>query len=207
MSTSSMTYTYSTVVAAASSSVGISLPKHDVRNTIVGAVVGVFGLILFVGGAFLIRRCARSRRRNGGDGRGGPLGDTKDPVARIVPLGTPRAEGHSYYRSTLGRIAIRRPDGGWDFAHPNEPYLPSGISDPYPSPASVRTTFFSSHKFQRDASETSNPAILEYKAQESRAAQMIRLGYDARDHDLEMGDRHLPHPPPAYGQEPSVATY
>jgi len=96
MSTSSMTYTYSTVVAAASSSVGISLPKHDVRNTIVGAVVGVFGLILFVGGAFLIRRCARSRRRNGG--RGGPLGDTKDPVARIVPLGTPRAEGHSYYR-------------------------------------------------------------------------------------------------------------
>jgi len=109
--------------------------------------------------------------------------------------------------STLGRIAIRRPDGGWDFAHPNEPYLPSGISDPYPSPASVRTTFFSSHKFQRDASETSNPAILEYKAQESRAAQMIRLGYDARDHDLEMGDRHLPHPPPAYGQEPSVATY
>ena len=48
---------------------------------------------------------------------------------------------------------------------------------------------------------------MEYKAQESRAAQMIRLGYDARDHDLEMGDSILPHPPPAYGQERTVATY
>ena len=113
----------------------------------------------------------------------------------------------SFLGPTLGRIAIRRLDGGWDFARPNEPYLPSGISDPHPSPASIRTTFFPSHKFRRDTSETSNSAIMEYKAQESRAAQMIRLGYDARDHDLEMSDSILPPPPPAYGQERTVATY
>lgn len=113
----------------------------------------------------------------------------------------------SFLGPTLGRIAIRRLDGGWDFARPNETYLPSGISDPHPSPASIRTTFFPSHKFRRDTSETSNSAIMEYKAQESRAAQMIRLGYDARDHDLEMSDSILPPPPPAYGQERTVATY
>jgi hypothetical protein len=50
-------------------------------------------------------------------------------------------------------------------------------------------------------------AIREYKEQESRAAQMIRLGYDERDLDLEMGEEPLPHPPPAYGQEPTSGPY
>jgi hypothetical protein len=105
------------------------------------------------------------------------------------------------------RIAIRRPDGAWDFSDPSEPFTPSGISDVQPSPASSTTSFMPITKRPRGMSRSSRSAVLEYKEQESRAAQMIRLGYDARDNDLEMGDGVLPHPPPAYGHEPVVGPY
>ncbi|KAJ3574809.1 hypothetical protein NP233_g1513 [Leucocoprinus birnbaumii] len=226
MSSSSTTiHTSSASAASASTTLGNSATAHDPRNTVVGVVLGILALCLLLGVGFLTLR-ARKRQSDGGDQRGPFQGsavwDKRHPAARIVPFGTPGAEGHTYYQPdfviVLGhtpgkdmRIAIRRPDGAWDFTDPNEPFTPSGVSDlqPSPSPASSRTTFFSSinSSSKRDTSRNSSMAVLEYKAQESRAAQMIRLGYDARDNDLEIGDGPLPHPPPAYGQEPTSGPY
>lgn len=104
------------------------------------------------------------------------------------------------------RLAIRRPDGAWDFTDPSQPFTPTGVSDICPSPMSSTATLISSSK-RRRGSTTTRSTVQEYKEQESRASQMIRLGYDARDNELEMGDMALAHPPPAYGQEPTVGPY
>lgn len=212
MSSSSTTHASPASAASASSSAIDSVSAHDPRNTVIGVVLGILALVLLLGVAFITLRVRR--RQSGGDHERGPfqgiaVWDKAHPAARIIPFGTPGTEGHTYYRHAPGkdmRIAIRRPDGAWDFTDPNEPFTPSGVSDLQPSPASSRTTFFSTIKSQKETSRTSL-AILEYKAQESRAAQMIRLGYDARDNDLVMGEGPLPHPPPAYGQEPTVGPY
>jgi hypothetical protein len=98
------------------------------------------------------------------------------------------------------RLAIRRPDGAWDFTDPSEPFTPSGISDIHLSSVSPPTTPTSNKG-------SSKSAIMEYKEQESRVSRMIRLGYDARDSDLALTEGPLPHPPPAYGQEPAISPY
>jgi len=94
MSTSSMTQIHSTFVVTTPSSVGTFLPKHDVRNTIIGAVLGVSGLIL---GVVLLMLRRRSRQRSGREGQDGSFGDTKYPAANIEPFGIPGTEGHSCY--------------------------------------------------------------------------------------------------------------
>jgi len=96
---SSSSTTHSTSAVTTSSSVGTSLSKHDVRNTIIGAVIGVSGLILFVGAVFLMLR-RHSRQRSGREGQEGSLGDTNYPAPKIEHFGTQRTEGqgHSYYR-------------------------------------------------------------------------------------------------------------
>jgi len=94
MSTSSTTQIHSTFVVTTSFSIG-TLPKHNVRNIIIGAVLGVSGLILGV--VFLMLR-RRSRQRSGREGQEGSLEDTKYPAGNIEPFGIPGTEGHSYYR-------------------------------------------------------------------------------------------------------------
>jgi hypothetical protein len=98
------------------------------------------------------------------------------------------------------RLAIRRPDGAWDFTDPSEPFTPSGISDIHISPVSPSTTPSSNHR-------SSKSAVRQYKEQESTVSRMIRLGYDAREADLAFTEGPLPHPPPAYGQEPTITPY
>ncbi|KXN82439.1 hypothetical protein AN958_02558 [Leucoagaricus sp. SymC.cos] len=218
MPSSSTTYasSASSASASASSSARTSASSHDPRNVVVGCVLGIVGLILLVGILILtlrVRRRQKSARNSVMQPfHGSAVLDKRHPAARIVPFGTPGAEGH-YYRHTPGkdmRIAIRRPDGAWDFTDPNQPFTPNGVTDIVPSPVSSTATFSSISKRQQEAPPAVNrgsAAILAYKEQESRAAQMIRLGYDARDHDLAMGDGPLPYPPPAYGQEPTVGPY
>jgi len=73
------------------------MSTNDVRSAIFGAVLGVSGLILFVGVVFLmLRRRIRQRARR--EGREGSLGYKNYPAAKIEPFGTPRTEGHTYYR-------------------------------------------------------------------------------------------------------------
>lgn len=189
-----------------------SSPSHDSQGAITGGVLAVVALVLLAGIVYITLRV---RRRSGGDGEkaSGPFHGTavldKDhPAAKIVPFGTPGTEAH-LFRHTPGRdmrIAIRRPDGAWDFTDSSQPFTPTGVSDICPSPMSSTATLISSSK-RHKGSTTTRSTVQEYKEQESRASQMIRLGYDARDGGLEMEDLPLAHPPPAYGQEPTVGPY
>ncbi|KAF7783237.1 hypothetical protein Agabi119p4_2613 [Agaricus bisporus var. burnettii] len=123
-------------------------------------------------------------------------------AGKIVPFGAPVAEFPSHFRppGERLRLAIRRPDGAWDFTDPSEPFTPSGVSDIYSSPTCSTTNFESN-------TGTRKSAVMEYKEQESAASRMIRLGYDARDSDLASAEGLLPHPPPAYRQESIIGPY
>jgi len=200
--------------ASTSSGANASTSSNDPRSAVVGGVLGTLGLILLVG---IVLITLRIRRRQKGDVekatgpfQGTAVVDKSHPAARIVPFGTPGTEAHKFAH-TPGRdmrIAVRRPDGAWDFADPSEPFTPGGVSDVCPSPMSSTTHLVSSkRKKSSNSLGGQRSAIMEYKEQESRASQLIRLGYDARDNDLEMSDMPLPHPPPAYGSEPTVGPY
>lgn len=210
MSPSSTTHVSSASASASSSAT--SSPSHDPHNGIIGVALGIVALVLLAGIVFVTLR-ARRRSGNVGEKASGPfhgtaLLDKNHPAARIVPFGTPGTEAH-LFRHTPGRdmrIAIRRPDGAWDFADSSQPFTPTGVSDICPSPMSSSATLISSSKRHKGSTATRS-TVQEYKAQESRASQMIRLGYDARDDSLDMGDSPLAHPPPAYGQEPTVGPY
>jgi len=203
----------SSSASASASSSSTPSPSHDSQQgAVLGAVLGIVALVLLAGIVFITLRV---RRRGGSEGEkvtgpfhGTALLDKDHPAAKIVPFGTPGTEAHLFCH-TPGRdmrLAIRRPDGAWDFTDPSQPFTPTGVSDICPSPMSSTTTLISSSK-RHKGSVTARSTVQEYKEQESRASQMIRLGYDARDHELEMGDMVLAHPPPAYGQEPTVGPY
>lgn len=230
MPPSSTAHTSSALPASTSSSANASTSSPDPRNAAIGAVLGVAGLILLVGIVFIT---VRKRRRQQSDGekpvgpfQGTAVLDKGHPAARIVPFGTPGTEGHFFRKSLLFfaltnagitfiaghapgqdmRIAIRRPDGAWDFTDPSEPFTPTGVSEIHPSPTSSSTNLIPNSRRQK-GSRSTRSAVMEYKEQESRVSRMIRLGYDERDNDLGMSDGPLPHPPPAYGQEPTVGPY
>lgn len=224
MSSNSMTNTSSAASTSTSSGADSSTSSYDPRSAIVGGVLGTLAFILLVG-IVLITLRVRRRAKDDGEKAVGPFQgtavlDKSHPAARIVPFGTPGAEGHYFRkfpsflmqqisnRCIIGhapgksmRLAIRRPDGAWDFTDPSEPFTPTGVSDVQPSPMSSTTNLVSGSRRKNG----SRSAILEYKEQESRAAQLIRLGYDARDDDLEVNG--LRHPPPAYGSEPTNGPY
>lgn len=218
MSSGSTTASSSSASSSASTSPASS---HDPRFIAVGVVLGIFGLILLV--VILVftlrvrKRQIKAGEKSAGPYHGAMVLDKSHPATKIRPFGTPVTEGHSF-RHIPGqdmRIAIRRPDGAWDFADPSEPFTPYGVSDVCPSPTSA-TSLITSGSTRRNWIPSnswgigSRSAISEYKEQESRASKLIRLGYDSRDRvtsDVEMGDLPITHPPPAYGHEPAVGPY
>ncbi len=225
----SVSVSASASASASASSSATSSPSHDSQGAITGAVLGIVGLVLLAGIVFITLRV---RRRRAGDGEtvigpfhGTALLDKDHPAAKIVPFGTPGTEAHLFRTFVFSflqdarlsrvaghtpgrdmRIAIRRPDGAWDFTDSSQPFTPTGVSDICPSPMSSTATLISSSQRHKGSTNTKT-TVREYKEQESRASQMIRLGYDARDNELEMEDLPLAHPPPAYGQEPTVGPY
>lgn len=88
------------------------------------------------------------------------------------------------------RVATRRPDGAWEFSHPGTSFNPLGVTElePVPGTPSVPST-------PSSIEPPKSPAQI-MKERESRAARLIRKGYDDREFDEDAP------PPPAYGHEP-----
>lgn len=85
------------------------------------------------------------------------------------------------------RIAIRRPDGGWDFADSGAPFTPQGVTelDVTPSPSSSRRYFPFSTR----------PA----RTKELSKRELLRLSR-TREPDLETDTASIVGLPPYYSQ-------
>jgi len=98
-----------------------------------GICLGVAGAILmFVATYFVLRQ----RRRNAYGRRvsiARPVSDLRHPANTIAPFGIHVAEGprfaNAYMPGTNMRVACQRPDGSWQFSHPEEPFAPACLSD------------------------------------------------------------------------------
>jgi len=87
------------------------------------------------------------------------------------------------------RIATRRPDGAWEFSNPGTPFNPLGVTEIEPP-----TPCCSSFPPSPSTLEPPKSPVAIMKERESKAARLIRQGYD----DRESSDDSPP--PPAYGQ-------
>jgi len=159
------------------------------NHTVIGVVLGIVGILVL---GVVVFAVLRLRRRRPSEHDSKPFTPSviglNHPATRITPFGSPAVETPRF-RHTPGaemRIATRRPDGAWQFADPEAPFTPSGVSDLESSPASSHTTL-------PPASSRTN--LL--KEKESKSAREIRKGYDRFDSsEVEL-------PPPAYGYEPA----
>lgn len=124
--------------------------------------------------------------------------DPRHPAARITPF-SPNANGvrdmpgsqFDYKPGENMRIAMRRPDGAWDFVDPaaanSSPYGATHLDG---MPVSSSTASFSSYP-------PPQPSTAARSKKEEEAARWRR-----KEFDFEMGtaDGELMAPPPAYGQ-------
>ncbi|TFK45119.1 hypothetical protein BDQ12DRAFT_674159 [Crucibulum laeve] len=180
--------------ASASSTVTDATPKNDSRILTVAVVLSILGAIL-VGG--IIYMTIRLKRRQANGAASGPYHGTvvneEHPSAQITPFGSPGSETPQF-RHTPGsgmRIAIRRPDGAWQFGDHRAPFTPSGVSD-----IDVMPSTPSSLTFSLQLKNNSRTRLT--KADEVKAARDFNKAYD-RDLDVEIGPNVMP--PPAYGHE------
>lgn len=90
------------------------------------------------------------------------------------------------------RIATRRPDGAWEFSNRGSPFNPSGVMEIEPTSPSC----FSVPPTPSSLEPPKSPAEI-MKESESKAARLIRQGYDDREFSEDSP------PPPAYGQSSS----
>ncbi|KAF8622945.1 hypothetical protein AX15_006621 [Amanita polypyramis BW_CC] len=179
--------------SSASPSKSPQASQDDTHIAIIATVVVVVGLLAIGAATFFFLRW-RSRR-TGYDPEQRPRTSTavdrSHVAARITPYGStsnlvPR------FNHTPGadmRIATRRPDGAWEFSFPGSSFTPSGVREiePASSTSSVPST-------PSSLEPPKSPAQL-MKERESKAARLIRKGYDDREFDEESP------PPPAYAHE------
>lgn len=113
---------------------------------IVGIILGVVA-VLVIGGIVCVTMRSKRRQLNTEDlgPFHGTVIDRDHPAAKIMPFGSASRESPRYHNNPGSdmRIAIRRPDGGWDFADSGAPFTPQGVSelDVTPSPSSSRRYF------------------------------------------------------------------
>lgn len=169
---------------SASSSSGQDTPPNDGRMTIVGVVLGIVGCLLIAGVVYATLRVKRKRSAPGDpdsfiSSSTGTKLDRTHPAARITPFGAPGGETPRFKHTPgLGmRVAVRRPDGAWDFTDPQRPFTPSGLTeiDAVPSPSS-----------------SVKPFLLNGRSKE----QEYMFSRDAYERDYDLNP-----PPPAYGYD------
>jgi len=61
--------------------------------------------------------------------------DIRHPASHITPFSMCQPDSAPTRFNTM-RIAVRRHDGAWDFADPEAPFTPTGVTDPLLSPVS-----------------------------------------------------------------------
>ncbi|KAF9461852.1 hypothetical protein BDZ94DRAFT_790607 [Collybia nuda] len=166
----------------------------DGRTNIVGIVLGVAGLFIVCIIVYTTWRLKRRRSAGAADDpsfgdpqKHGTVLDRAHPAARITPFGSPEGETPRF-KHTPGadmRIAVRRPDGAWQFSDPRTPFAPIGVSEldvlPSPSPSSFSSTATATIPPVR------GPHKKELEAKPARKAC-------ERDYDPDLNP-----PPPAYG--------
>ncbi|KAG6915845.1 hypothetical protein DXG01_009604 [Tephrocybe rancida] len=187
----SYAHTSSASSSKATASVQATQPA-DNRLTIVGIVLGIIGIILVAGVIFTTLRMKRRRSTD-------TTGDSESfvsppprrriyrmhPAAHITPFGTPGGDSPRF-KHTPGsdmRIAMRRPDGAWQFSDPRVPFAPAGVSDidVLPSPSSYSGVLPPPHVQARDS--------------DSKMLRDLHYAYD-RHYDFDIDP-----PPPAYGYD------
>jgi len=190
---SSNYYTSSSSPSSVVSTSTKNAPQSENQMTIVGIILGVVGVILFAGVIYATLRLKRRRSPTAGSdsesfvsSSTGARLDQYHPAARITPFGTPGGETPRF-KHTPGsgmRVAIRRPDGAWEFEDPRRAYTPSSRSDLefLPSPSSSLGTL---------------PPKVRSKEHEFKSSRDLRYDYD-RDYDIDID---ISPPPPAYGYD------
>ncbi|KAF8627747.1 hypothetical protein AX17_006114 [Amanita inopinata Kibby_2008] len=167
------------------------------RTQIIATVVAVLLLVL---AGLTLYFILRWRGRQGGHDVESPSTrskavDRSHIAAQITPYGS-ASNLTPQFNHTPGsdmRIAIRRPDGAWEFAHPGSPFNPAGVREIEVPPPSAGT--MSSFPPTPVTPEMPKSPAEMMKERESNAARLIRKGYDYREFDVDT-------PPPAYGQAP-----
>ncbi|PFH47403.1 hypothetical protein AMATHDRAFT_50336 [Amanita thiersii Skay4041] len=171
---------------------------EDTKRLIAATVVTVVCLVLIGLSLFLVIRLGVRRRKATQTELPSRKSTAVDPshiAAQITPYGSAsKSKPHFDHRPGSDmRIAIRRPDGAWDFAHPGSPFNPAGVREIELTPHTPGP----SSSIPPTPTTPKSPVEL-MKERESKAARLIRKGYDDREFDA---DPDCP-PPPAYGQEP-----
>ncbi|KAG5651305.1 hypothetical protein H0H81_009130 [Sphagnurus paluster] len=178
--------------------------QNDTRVSTVGILLTVVGVLLIAGVVFMTLHMKRRRCPNNVNGANSftspPLGrvlESSHPAARISPFGSPGPRFRTPAQTLFGnfssvnlllehtpgsemRIALRRPDGAWEFADPQTPFTSSGISAP---------------------EALHSPSIASMLSPKARKKDYETYGYD-RDYDFDLSP-----PPPAYGHDYSGYDY
>ncbi|TFL03774.1 hypothetical protein BDV98DRAFT_590666 [Pterulicium gracile] len=178
--------------------------EHSTSLTTIGLISAVVALILII---FILLLTKRFRGRNKSGATLLPGGtdlpshrstvmDPRHPAARITPF-SPNASGvrdmpgsqFDYKPGENMRVAMRRPDGAWDFVDPastqNSPYGATHLDG---MPVSSSTASFSSYP---------PPPAAQRSKKEEEAARWRRKDLD---YELGVDSGDLMAPPPAYGQ-------
>lgn len=160
--------------------------QNDTRVSTVGILLTVVGVLLIAGVVFMTLHMKRRRCPNNVNGANSftspPLGrvlESSHPAARISPFGSPGPRFQHTPGSEM-RIALRRPDGAWEFADPQTPFTSSGISAP---------------------EALHSPSTASMLSPKARKKDYETYGYD-RDYDFDLSP-----PPPAYGHDYSGYDY
>jgi len=147
-------------------------------SIVLGVTLGGIGLLIIA--SIIIFTTRMKRRRNVREldyvsSSHGSVVDRLHPASKITPFGRPRSEGprFSHIPGSNMRVAIRRPDGAWDFSRPPSSFTPLGVNE-------------------LDLSPSSSTPLHSFRSKEKE----LKLSKDA----WKYVETAVPSPPPAYDQ-------
>jgi len=179
-----------------SSSVSSAISPNGRLHTVI-IVLSILAAFLIV---YIIFITLKAKKEQPNSERAGPYTGTtispNHPAAEIAPFGNYSHSGATgpRYKHTPGedmRIAVRRPDGGWNFSDSRTPFNPSGVKDLDNVPSLKSSASI--------ISSSSNGRILSKKADEVKMERLRRCPDPYLEFDLSPT---VP-PPPAYHPEAS----
>jgi hypothetical protein len=171
---------------------------------VVVVVLSIVGFLIISGVVYITYRQSRKRRRAGSIATGpyhGIVVDKDHPAAIVTPFGSSAGEGPRFLHTPGSdmRIAVRRPDGAWQFSSPRSPFTPTGISEPSPLPSPAISSTYLPLGSPRPSLSVKSNKELEVEAQRQKAKEeRDKIGYGF-GYDDPAFEGNLNPPPPAYG--------